>query len=284
LVRKVREQTEDSSFYSETTAKPRWKLGSWQCSVIKAILQSERSLTWMEIQEMTGLDEKSLNKALFDLYSSNEVRKIRGNTKKQFRYQISENLNEIYPEFCSPKTRLLKWIKQWKDVKDLAFPLEHEHFFLEGRHLDDFSKELICHAENEVMVANPFIQECDLSNTLREAKRNGVDVHIITRVPKDSHPEYLKKKQEYHLTLKREGIPLLYSKKVHAKIIIVDQAIAVVGSMNFYPNSSAGVSWEAGLVSADSNTVKTIVNSFLNMLTNDNGKGEQFSTEIGEEQ
>lgn len=67
-------------------------------------------------------------------------------------------------------------------------------------------------------------------------------------------------------------VPLLYSKKVHAKIIIVDHAIAVVGSMNFYANSSAGVSWEAGLVSADSNVVKTIVNSFLNMLGNDTVK------------
>ena len=77
---------------------------------------------------------------------------------------------------------------------------------------------------------------------------------------------------------------MFYDAKVHAKLIVVDRAIAIISSMNFYADSSAGVSWEAGLVSADSNIVKTIVNSFLNMLTNDNGKGEQFSTEIGEEQ
>jgi len=31
--------------------------------------------------------------------------------------------------------------------------------------------------------------------------------------------------------------------------------------MNFYPESSAGVSWEAGLVSTDTNVVESIVDS-----------------------
>jgi hypothetical protein len=78
------------------------------------------------------------------------------------------------------------WINQWKEVKDLDFSIEHEHFFLERRYLDDFSKELISHAKSEVLIANPFILPCDLSNTLIEARRNGVKVQIITRRPHDN--------------------------------------------------------------------------------------------------
>ena len=47
--------------------------------------------------------------------------------------------------------------------------MESKHFFLEGRHLDDISKELVSHAESEVLAVNPFVENCDLSNTLRQA-------------------------------------------------------------------------------------------------------------------
>jgi hypothetical protein len=276
LAPKTLEQPEKPVFYSETTVKPRWELNSWQRLVIKAIIEGGCPLTWKELQKASGLDMKALNRAIFDLHDADEIYKFRNDAKEPYRYQLVGKVYEKYPEFCSPKTRLLRWIVQWKEVKGLAFSLEHEHFFLEGRHLDDFSKELIAHARSNVLVANPFIQDCDLSNTLSEAKRNGINVQIITRVPKDSNPEYLKKKQEYHSLLKGEGISLVYSKKVHAKIIVVDHTIAVVGSMNFYANSSAGVSWEVGLVSADSNVVMTIVKTFLNMLAKGNAKGTSF--------
>jgi len=55
------------------------------------------------------------------------------------------------------KGEIISWINQWKEPRELDFSLEHEQFFLEGRHLDDFSKELIAHAKSEVLVVNPFI-------------------------------------------------------------------------------------------------------------------------------
>jgi len=165
------------------------------------------------------------------------------------------------------KTELTSWIGQWKKVRKLDFSLEHEHFFLEGRHLDDFSKELISHAKSEVLVVNPFIQDCDLSNTLREVKKKGIEVQIITRPPNDKHPEYLKRKQEYHAKLKQDGITLIYKKKVHAKLLVVDRAVTIASSMNFNPYSSAGVSWEAGLVSTDPKVVESVVQSTLSRLS-----------------
>jgi DNA-binding transcriptional regulator GbsR (MarR family) len=261
-------QSEKPTLESEATVRPQWRPRSWQGLVIRAIVQSGRPLTWREIQEATGLGKKSLNRALFELISSEDIYKIESNTNAESKYNISDERFQIYSELYNPKTELVKWIAQWKEIRNLDFSIEHEHFFLERRHLDDFSKELISHAKFDVLIANPYIQDCDLSNTLIEASKNGINVQIITRPPEDKHPEYLKKKQEYHSKLKQEGISLFYDAKVHAKLIVVDSAIAAVSSMNFYADSSAGVSWEAGLVSTNQKVVNSIANAFSKVLAN----------------
>jgi DNA-binding transcriptional regulator GbsR (MarR family) len=261
-------QSEKPTLESEATARPQWRPRSWQGLVIRAIVQSGRPLTWREIQEATGLGKKSLNRALFELISSEDIYKIESNTNAESKYNISDERFQIYSELYNPKTELVKWIAQWKEIRNLDFSIEHEHFFLERRHLDDFSKELISHAKFDVLIANPYIQDCDLSNTLIEASKNGINVQIITRPPEDKHPEYLKKKQEYHSKLKQEGVSLFYDAKVHTKLIVVDSTIAAVSSMNFYADSSAGVSWEAGLVSTNQKVVNSIANAFSKVLAN----------------
>jgi len=241
--------------------------GTREGDVIKTIVSQGRPLTWNEIHQATDLDEDSLNKALSNLFSSNEIQKI-GDTREK-RYRVSHKLYKDYYTrlhanlHIERRTKLVEWINQWKEVRKLDFSLEHEHFFLEGRHLDDFSKELISHAKSEVLVVNPFIQDCDLSNTLRDVKKRGINVQIITRSPRDKYPEHRENKQKYLSTLQKEGISLVYNEKVHAKLIVVDHAVAIVSSMNFYPDSSAGVSWEAGLVSIDKRVVDSIVSSPL---------------------
>lgn len=266
MLRRMIKQSEKPTLESEATARPQWKPRSWQGLVIRSIVQSGRPLTWREIQEATDLDKKSLNRALFELISSEDIYKIESNTNAESKYNISDERFQIYSELYNPKTELVKWIAQWKEIRNLDFSIEHEHFFLERRHLDDFSKELISHAKFDVLIANPYIQDCDLSNTLIEASKNGIKIQIITRPPEGKLPEYLKKKQDYHSKLKQEGISLFYDAKVHAKLIIVDRAVAIISSMNFYAGSSAGVSWEAGLVSTNQKVVNSIANSFSKAL------------------
>ncbi len=239
--------------------------GTPEGDIIKAIVSSGHPLTWTEIRRATGLDEHALNKALCNLFFAEEIQKV--GDKRETRYKVSYNLYKSYDAQLRSNptiergTELMKWIAQWKEVKRLEFSIEHEHFFLEGRYLDDFSKELISHAKSEVLVVNPFIQDCDLSNTLRDVKKRGIIVHIITRSPRDKISEYQKNKQEYLSKLQKEGISLIYNEKVHAKLIVVDRAVAIVSSMNFFPESSAGVSWEAGLVTIDKKVVDSIANS-----------------------
>ena len=144
--------------------------------------------------------------------------------------------------------------------------MDARHFFLEGTYLDDLSKDLIRQAKKEVLLVNPFLEECHLSNTLVDAVANKAEVTVVTRSPSDTRPEVLKEKQEYHETLKKEGITINYDRRIHAKLLVVDQQIAVISSMNFYSYSSGGSSWEAGMISIDEPIVNSVHSTIHQLL------------------
>lgn len=240
--------------------------------VIKAIVY-DRAFTREDICEVTGLSEKSLNRILSEL----DDLRILENKNGEYRValEIWKEYRPFFNEYESEKTgksrrvkqeNLVKWIEQWRRVKNLDFSLESKHFFLEGRNLDEISKELICKARSEVLVVNPFVVQCALSDTLREASAHGVIVRLITRPPKDKNEEYRIKKQEYHSILKNDGVLLTYNKQVHAKLIVIDRIVAILSSMNFYSGSSGGAVWETGIISFEETVVGPIVNSILELL------------------
>jgi phosphatidylserine/phosphatidylglycerophosphate/cardiolipin synthase-like enzyme len=136
--------------------------------------------------------------------------------------------------------------------------LDARHFFLEGTYLDDLSKDLIRQARKEVLLVNPFIEQCHLSNTLIDAVTNKATVTVITRPIEDDKPELRQEKIAYHEYLKKEGIKLNYDRRIHAKLIVVDQQVAVISSMNFYSSSTGGSSWEAGMISIDDAIVHSV--------------------------
>jgi len=265
-----------------TTEEPRY-WGSWKGRVIKAIAL-DGAKTWDDIRDLTGLSSKSLNKALSEMFDARVLEKSDGVYRVSYelykeyrdffdRQRMSEEPitkeadQKIPVKFSEEKQKdLIRWIDRWREVKRLDFSLEPKHFFLNGRHLDDLSKELISKAESEVLVVNPYVNRCDLSDTLREASSGGVEVRLITRPPDDKKYPYRKEKKEYHATLKEEGVILTYNKKVHAKLIVVDRVVAITSSMNFYSGSSGGASWEAGLVSVEETVVESIANSVLELL------------------
>ena len=144
--------------------------------------------------------------------------------------------------------------------------MDNNHFYLKGTHLDELSKKLITRAESEVLVVNPFVNQCDLSDTLRQASNRGIKVRLITRPPEERKFNLRKIKKEYHSTLKQEGVTLIYNRQVHAKLIVIDRAVAILSSMNFYSGSSGGASWEAGIVTLDENVVEPIIDSILEIL------------------
>lgn len=253
--------------------------GSWKGRVIKAIVQ-DNARTWFEIRDLTGLSPKSLNIALAEMFDLRIVE------KREDTYRVVPEIYKEYREFLksgnihakraldSPPVKfseekqkaLVDWIDQWRQVKKLDFSLEHKHFFLVGRHLDELSKELISNANTEVLIVNPYVNHCDLSNTLRNAAKKGVVVSLITRPPGRRREWSQHDMGEYHKLLKEDGVKVTYNKATHAKLIVVDRAAAITSSMNFFSVSSSGASWEAGLISVEEKVVEMVVNSILELL------------------
>jgi hypothetical protein len=257
--------------------------GSWKGRIIEAIVRNGQ-LRWDELLELTGLDEKSLKKALAELFDLAQIEKNEG------KYRVCYEIYEEYSNFLGKqktseepstkgttqrifrkhsgldKTEFIDWINQWREVEKISFSLEPKHFFLEDRHLDAFSKGLISDSKSEVLVVNPFIEKCDLSETLREAKERGIEVKVLTRPPDDRNEQHRQRREEYHSILKDEGIRLYYNNEAHAKLVVVDRAVAIVSSMNFYSGSSGGRSWEAGLISIEDTVVTSVANAILELL------------------
>jgi phosphatidylserine/phosphatidylglycerophosphate/cardiolipin synthase-like enzyme len=74
----------------------------------------------------------------------------------------------------------------------------------------------------------------------------------VTRTPdKQSY-------HDFHAKLKSAGVATEYNETIHAKVILVDDKVAVVSSMNMYAHSSGGGVWEAGIVSWDPETIESV--------------------------
>ena len=231
-------------------------------------------------ETLQGYSPKSLKTALAEMYDL-EILKKRGKTYwvvpeiyEEYRQLLTSNQNQTEivldktpVKFSEEKQKeLAGWIDQWRQVKKLDFSLENKHFFLVGRHLDELSKELISNAKSEVLVVNPYVNHCDLSNTLRNASKNNVIVNLVTRPPGRRSKYTQHDMREYHKLLKEDGVKVIYNKAVHAKLIVVDRAVAVTSSMNLFSTSSSGASWEAGLISVEEKVVESVVNSVLELL------------------
>lgn len=136
--------------------------GSWKGRVLKAIVV-DGARKWDEIRELTGLSEESLNTALSELYDVDAIWKendgsyfVEGDTHYEYEdfFDSMESKRpapsvQIPVKFLEEKQKeLVTWIDEWRKVKGLDFSLEHKHFFLAGRHLDD----IVSHA-----VFSPFL-------------------------------------------------------------------------------------------------------------------------------
>jgi phosphatidylserine/phosphatidylglycerophosphate/cardiolipin synthase-like enzyme len=249
--------------------------GSWKGRVIKSIT-IDHAQTWPDIREATGLSRKALNRVLKELY---DVHVIYQNPKGT--YWVETDLFKQYAEYFKTRTEaepekipkfqekdqenLVLYIDQWKGLKKLVIDLRNKHFFLSGRYLDELSRDLIVQAKSEVLVVNPYVEKCTLSDSMREVS-DKVDVILLTRPPEMDQEKFQERKKEHHSHLKQDKVDVVYNKVVHAKIIVVDRAVAIVSSMNFNPRSSGGASWEAGLVTIDKKVVEDTLNEVWNVL------------------
>ncbi len=168
-----------------------------------------------------------------------------------------------YPDdYVEPEPKypdIVSTTKSWLKIEKPQVNLHREHFYLEGHYLDTFTKFIITKAFNTIIVVNPFMDRSTPTQLLVKARKTGKTVVVVTRFPKSS---YSKKIHEW---LEKFGIKLLYYENIHAKILIVDNCLAVVSSMNFKQNATAGITWEAGMVSYAKDLVDEIKASIADL-------------------
>jgi phosphatidylserine/phosphatidylglycerophosphate/cardiolipin synthase-like enzyme len=252
--------------------------GSWKGRVVKAI-SIDGARTWDDIRNQTGLSHTSMKKVFSELFDEEVLIKIETEAPAIYRVvpevyhayreyidQIEEDVRidsvEIAPE---SQRSLASAIGEWKDWKRLNFSMKKDHFYLTGTDLVELSSELIKRAQREVLIATPFVEACALSDVVREAATSK-KVIVVLRKPDDSVEKYRLEKERYIQTLSEAGAKVVSNTRVHAKVIVLDRAVAIVSSMNLNKTSTSGSSWEAGLISKDDEVVEEIANSILQMV------------------
>lgn len=280
---------------------------SWKGRVLKAIA-IDGSRTWQEIQRATGLEYDELNQALSELFDANKL------SKSGEKYWIEDyELYKEYVEYSSkisepsspdrskasyiliPENRekLKNFLKYCKSNPQIArarvlqpvlistlgckdFNYSSEHLFLEGDSLDRLSKDLISFSDKRVLVVNPFVDKCSLSDKLKEACAANREVVLVSRSPNSENTQQgREQKAAYHDALKQSGVQVYYNDYVHGKLLVVDGLVALVSSMNFISSSSGGRSWEVGVVTWQEGTVNSIAKSIQNIIDSPETKIKQ---------
>ena len=220
---------------------------SWKGSIIRAIVL-DGLYKRNEILKRTKLEEKQFEVALGELFQTDFLLTME---KDRFWVNSRDLCNEYRCYFKKLQESLLDWVQQWRLQEKVESELSH--FFLEDKLLYEFSERLMEHANVEILVTNPFVDRCHISNTLMSMSEKGINVILVARSP----PE------QYKRELSEKGVSITYDGSIHAKLIAVDRRVGIVSSMNFFAASSGGASWEAGLVTIEENIVQSIARSIL---------------------
>lgn len=272
--------------------------GSWKGLVLKAIVV-DGARTWQEIQKASGLECDDLNVALKELF---ELKILSKSGEKYWieDYELYKNYEKYYVEISStpasnvsPRSIQITPEARRKIQRHLDYMNEHsqrargtvigfaavwglrndsydpysEHFFVEGDDLDRLSKDMIEYSKNSVVVVNPFVEKCNLSDKMKELSASNRSVLMITRSPSLDKPGKGKdQKRAYHRALMESGVQIVYNDYVHAKLLLVDGLVAFVSSMNFTSSSSGGKAWEAGIVTWQQGIVNSISKSIKNII------------------
>jgi hypothetical protein len=262
---------------------------SWQGKVIKVlILHGREPVSFNKLMEETGFHSQGLLRALAPLRQNNVIKyegknyilvdeEIRQewtkflaiNSSPESGQKTQQNTKETKQDnptvSANKEVDLIQCIIQWREMRNLNFPLESKHFFLEGEYLDELARVLIGKAQHQILVTNPFIDSCHLTKNLENAVLRKISVKVVARRPKENMDDVTKR--ECQTALKKAGMLIHYDNQIHAKIIIIDNKVAIVSSMNLYSASSGGFTKEAGIVSIDEKVVASVSKYIIDILS-----------------
>jgi phosphatidylserine/phosphatidylglycerophosphate/cardiolipin synthase-like enzyme len=173
--------------------------------------------------------------------------------------------NEATANSEKQENGLIQWLTQWVAARPINQPLAAKHFFIDGMRLEELVRDAIAKAKDEIHITTPYLDNCFLVTALQEARNRRANVKIITRRP-NSKDDKEYSKLECQGVLRKNGVSIHYDNTIHAKIIVIDQKIAVVSSMNIYSGSTGGGSLEAGIVTFEDQVVDSVAKYIATLL------------------
>jgi len=147
-----------------------------------------------------------------------------------------------------------------------------EHRYLADRELHNFLMDIIGFAKRRIIVVSPYVHKTDITKKLgriknKKTRDRKVDFPVIfyTRKPNQNDRWNYKRNKEGFDFLYDCGFDVREKKKTHAKIVIIDDEIAIVSSFNWTDYPSQGDSWDSGIVTFDIEIIDEIGNSLKDM-------------------
>ena len=213
------------------------------------LIDDNTKIEWKKFLE-TDLSKESNQK---DIEEKSNQEKNQVPQKK-----AKSELDIILQEKPSPEESedtLIKWLIQWATDKPINLAVKSKQFFIEGLRLTALAMDLIGKAKDEILVTSPFVDSCHPITSLTEAKDRRVNIRIVTTRPTKDKSDA--KKVECHALLRKKGVNIHYISNIHAKIIIIDNKVTIVSSMNLYSGSTGGGLLEAGIVSFENKVVES---------------------------
>lgn len=263
-------------------AQPKY-WGSWEGKVVRVlIMHGKEPVSFDKLEGETGLHSGGLKRALAPLqqdhiihYDGNGYLLVDEDIRNQWveylieenskaAKQLAEETRQLVKQSLKKENDLVQYIERWREMRNLSFPMESKHFFLEGEYLDELARVLISKAQSQILVTNPYINSCHLTKALKDIMERGIKVKVIARRPKDIREDSSKRKCQAELA--KAGMTIHYDNQIHAKIIVIDDKVAIVSSMNLYSASSGGYTEEAGVVSFDEKVVDAVAKYILDLL------------------
>lgn len=268
---------------------PYW--GSNKGKIIEAIAIHWCFKFW-DVQETTGIEQTELYKLIGELMAEDlvYVYEDQYRVEKDLYHEywdyavhftdlpekIHEETMELFGEPVEEQvTRgIIDWVNIWVEFQnnyENKITVQNNHFYLDGSLLPAFIHDLVRRASKNITYVSPFIEEIGVTKNLMIASAHGKKVVTITREPDlSSKIDWIKKQAEMyekcHSNLEKSGATVCYIDKIHGKVLLLDDLIAVVSSFNLLKNPASGLTWEAGIITYELDVVKSIKESISKML------------------
>ena len=163
-------------------------------------------------------------------------------TAKRFFGYADFMIKTTYPPLVKEVSEEFFKVNVNRLTKDRAIPIDQETTLLldSGKPGESviFTKaiEMVNSAKKKIQYISQYIPDFELLEALNKAKKRGVEVKLITYLPKLKPDKHTENKIEHLLFASAsKGLKLSYYSKsyVHAKLMIIDEKIAIFGSHNY---------------------------------------------------